>query len=61
MQSASSSTCFLGLDLYYADHARPLTTAGEELEDHDLSEVCDFAPAARADRRSEKQSRMEMT
>ena len=36
---------FPGLDLYYyADPARPLTTAGEELDDldHDLSEVCLF-------------------
>ena len=30
---------FPGLDLYYADPAQPLTTAGEELDelDHDLS------------------------
>ena len=36
---------FPGLDLYYADPAQTLTTAGEELDyldddlDHDLSEV----------------------
>ena len=30
---------FCGLDLYYADPAQPLTTAGEELDNlcHDLS------------------------
>ena len=30
-----------GLDLYFADPAHPLTTAGEELDDldHDLPEV----------------------
>ena len=32
---------FPGLDLYYADPAQPLTTAGEELDylDHDLSDL----------------------
>ena len=25
------STCFLGVDMYDADHAQPLTMAGEEL------------------------------
>ena len=32
---------FPGLDLYYADPAQPLTTAGEELDylDHDLSHL----------------------
>ena len=32
---------FLGLDLYYADPAQPLTTAGEKLDglDHDLSDL----------------------
>ena len=44
----SRATCmiqhmFPGLDMYYADPAQHLTTAGEELGDldHDLSEVCD--------------------
>ena len=32
---------FPGLDLYYADPAQPLATAGEELDDsgHDLSDL----------------------
>ena len=35
---------FLEYDLYCANPAQPLTTAGEELDDldHDLSEVCFF-------------------
>ena len=39
------STCFPALDVYYADPAQPLTTAGEELDhldhdlDHDLSDL----------------------
>ena len=38
------SHMFLGLDLYYADPAQPLTTAGKELDDlddldHDMPEV----------------------
>ena len=39
-QPAWSITTFPVLDLYYADPAQPLTTAGEELDelDHDLSD-----------------------
>ena len=35
---------FPGLDLYCADPAQPLTTAGEELDDldHDLSDLSDL-------------------
>ena len=33
------------MDLYYADHAQPLTTAGEELDDvdHVLSDLSDLS------------------